>query len=38
MGRDLEQCRKFAASWYGGSLDCVSSEVSEQSRCENVDA
>lgn len=29
MGRDLQKCHDFAASWYGGSLSCVASKVAE---------
>ena len=27
MGRDLQKCRDFAASWYGDGLSCASSNV-----------
>ena len=38
MGRDLQQCREFAASWYGDSLVYSGSKVSDQFRCINVEA
>lgn len=33
MGRDLQQCRHFAASWYGDRLEPVVPDVFAQSAC-----
>ena len=32
MGRDLQQCRHFAASWYGDSLDPAVPDVFKSAR------